>query len=801
MTSSSVFRRPRPLGRLVPARTYTMNTAASGAGSAAEPMNDLIVRLEQEPHLLARGDAVLHTLAQQAVKALHDEGVRSEQESLPYLTSLLDSVAPRQATGKRKHNEMDESETTPHPLFPPAVLDCLVLDGMNDEQVWQQLELRASKVGHVLDHVMSSAGDDGSDEDEDDEEDDEGEHDEDDGEEWADVEGSDDEGFAGASDFSDLDPDEVFYEPLQTEDEQHKRREEKEREEMMSAYNIDDLELLNASLVRPENVHDDEDDEEEEVGDRRPKKSLLDSLDDENAPAAPKRRHPTLDDDFFSIDEFNRQTEADERLGRTSRANLSGEDEDDEDDIDLFTSVSGMDEDEDEGVLGADANYEDFFAPVPGKRSSSAAQKRDTVPDEPAPRRSSLVRFHDQVCVRPIKKCKPRRSAGLLTEGEDEDMSAMEEEEGEDDEDGDDEGEEDEDGDEEGEDEESAVEEEPADEEPADEEAEADAAVARVAQDLFEDEDKEAPQNESTFERRQAELQQEIARYEDENVREKDWTLMGEASSRERPADSLLEEDLEFERTAKTTPSLTQEDSEALEDMIKRRIRERQFDDVIRQRDLDALPFAPSKMLELSDAKSSKSLAELYEDEYQAARGDAPQAESDVKLANEHAAIASDMEALLNKLDALSNAHYTPKAPKAAIETVSNTPSISLESALPTTMSTSSMLAPEEVYEAPRHAEALTGARSEMSHAEKQRLHHQLRHEKRKRNERIQHLEQAVERSRGPRSSGDVKAEKEKALKGLVGNKGVTVVGKDSKRRDKRGKGAAEPATGSRYKL
>ena len=60
-----------------------MNTAASGAGSAAEPMNDLIVRLEQEPHLLARGDAVLHTLAQQAVKALHDEGVRSEQESLP----------------------------------------------------------------------------------------------------------------------------------------------------------------------------------------------------------------------------------------------------------------------------------------------------------------------------------------------------------------------------------------------------------------------------------------------------------------------------------------------------------------------------------------------------------------------------------------------------------------------------------------------------------------------------------------------------------------------------------------------
>ena len=299
----------------------------------------------------------------------------------------------------------------------------------------------------------------------------------------------------------------------------------------------------------------------------------------------------------------------------------------------------------------------------------------------------------------------------------------------------------------------------------------AEATAGRVAQDLFAEEEQEAPSSMSRYEQHQAELAEEIARYEDENVREKDWVLMGEASTRQRPVNSLLEEDLEFERTAKAAPVQTHEHGEGIEAMIKRRILDRHYDDVVRQRELEALPFAASSMLELSDTKSAKSLAELYEEEYQAARGEeagdgAPRSEADVKLDNDHAALAADMDTLFSKLDALSNAHYTPKAPKAAIQTVSNTPSMAIESALPTTMSAGSMLAPEEVYERPTHSAALEGDKSEMSHAEKQRLHNKLRHEKRRRNDRSPRTDAASQRRRGdgPRSKSETKADKELTL-------------------------------------
>lgn len=798
-------------------------------------------------------------------------GVQQEKSSLPFISSLLDSVVPRakSASQKRKRDEGDDT----HPLFPPTQLDELVLNGMQNEQIWQQLELRTSKLSRVLDTVMTSTV--GEDEDEEESDDDSLSQsldhipEEDSDEEWEDeAENSADEGFAGASDLSDVDPDEVFYEPLHSEDEQQKRKAEKEREEMMNMYGVTDPALFQALMQEAQGDGDEDEDEDEDA----PAKSVLDQLDDPNESAASsKRRHPTLDDDFFSIDEFNRMTEAEERRSNTSRANLSGDDEDEDDDeIDLFASVDDADDSEDEDedededeMSAADITYANFFDPpktAPKSQKKGRAQKENKVEEPQEPERKTLVRFHDQVRVRPIKKCRPRgQIAGLLGDGEDEEEDEDEEEEEDDDDDDEedddeeeeeevedeigidhnhdamDENEEDEDEDEDEDEEDEEEDEEEDDEEDVDldeadeddldadldddalseselgEDAQADATAVRVAGDLFADEEPEQDTDYlSAHERRMAELNEEIARYEDENVQKKDWTLMGEATSRERPSNSLLEEDLEFERTAKNTPTITQEHTEGIEGMIKRRILDRQFDDVIRQRDIDALPFAPSKMLDLSDAKSSKSLAELYEDEYQAARGDedaAPVSESDAKLANEHQAIARDLDSLFNKLDALSNAHYTPKAPKAAIETISNTSSIAMESALPTTQSTGTMLAPEEVYAASSHAPAMAGAKSEMTPAEKRRQHNQLRQAKRKRNERMRRAEDAIAVSRGaPRKEGD-KAEKDKALKSLLGNKGVSVVGKDSKRQGvkeavtgKKDKGKSS-SSGAQYKL
>jgi U3 small nucleolar RNA-associated protein MPP10 len=167
----------------------------------------------------------------------------------------------------------------------------------------------------------------------------------------------------------------------------------------------------------------------------------------------------------------------------------------------------------------------------------------------------------------------------------------------------------------------------------------------------------------STHERRLSALRQEIAALEAENVAKKDWTLMGEATTRIRPHDSLLEEDLEFDRVMKPVPVITEEVVSGLEDRIKARILEGHFDDVVRKRPMDDKPFLPSRVFELQDTKSKHSLAQIYEDEYTAAQtGGIAGEDRDGKLAAEHEEITRIWETISSKLDALSNAHFTPKA-------------------------------------------------------------------------------------------------------------------------------------------
>ena len=138
---------------------------------------------------------------------------------------------------------------------------------------------------------------------------------------------------------------------------------------------------------------------------------------------------------------------------------------------------------------------------------------------------------------------------------------------------------------------------------------------------------------------------------------------MGEATSRSRPQNSLLEEDLEFERIMKSVPVITEEVVHSLEERIKARILENQFDDVVRKRPVDDKPFLPSRFFELQDSKSKQSLAEIYEDEYTAAQsGGVAGEDRDGKLKKEHQEIEKLWENICGKLDALCNAHFTPKA-------------------------------------------------------------------------------------------------------------------------------------------
>lgn len=78
----------------------------------------------------------------------------------------------------------------------------------------------------------------------------------------------------------------------------------------------------------------------------------------------------------------------------------------------------------------------------------------------------------------------------------------------------------------------------------------------------------------STHERRQLALAKQIDELEQEAIGPKDWTLLGEASSRARPENSLLEEDLDFEQVGKVVPVVTEDTVKTLEEMIKTRIRD-----------------------------------------------------------------------------------------------------------------------------------------------------------------------------------------------------------------------------------
>lgn len=76
----------------------------------------------------------------------------------------------------------------------------------------------------------------------------------------------------------------------------------------------------------------------------------------------------------------------------------------------------------------------------------------------------------------------------------------------------------------------------------------------------------------STHAARLALLSQQIKALEDENVGVKPWALAGEAGSKSRPINAILEEDLEFENVGKQVPVVTEEKVKGLEDKIKQRI-------------------------------------------------------------------------------------------------------------------------------------------------------------------------------------------------------------------------------------
>ncbi|CAK1595358.1 unnamed protein product [Parnassius mnemosyne] len=207
----------------------------------------------------------------------------------------------------------------------------------------------------------------------------------------------------------------------------------------------------------------------------------------------------------------------------------------------------------------------------------------------------------------------------------------------------------------------------------------------------------DSQESKSEFEKRQQRLQQQISKLEEKTLNEAPWQLKGEVDASKRPQNSLLAEVVDFDLTTRPPPIITEQTTFTLEDIIKHRVKDKAWDDVVRKEKPvdDQLAFRKPEVLDHS--KSKLSLAQVYEAEYlkqkQALSGD----NEEEKEPEAHTEIRDAMKKLFTKLDALCHYHYTPKPPQAEVKIVSNTPAISMEEVAPVATSDAALLAPEEV--------------------------------------------------------------------------------------------------------
>ncbi|WWD16229.1 hypothetical protein CI109_100655 [Kwoniella shandongensis] len=759
-----------------------------------ESLEKLADQIEQRAWVLAapQGDEVLAQKALAVTKDIFDLGISLESISHPHLHPFILSILEPpsvnlRSSKKGKADSPAPAAADPTSFLPYTPLTVLTTDGLDPEQVWAQLELRTEGICKVVKEVGAGEPNPNDDDDEDDEGGEEDDSDEDmtvdefrqmlveagnkkaekmsDEEIMEMMEDEDDEdadedeeemsveefrqmlvesGEKGAEKLTD---EEIMALMEDSEDESDEEGgvsfnddddefddDDDEDEEMGSDEN-DEFEGLDGeeSLSGEE----DEDEEEDDEGDLDEGLENDDENDDEDAlfgagpsqPRSKSKSHPTLDDEFFSIDDFNRQTEELE-AGRVTSGRLGGDEDDEEELGDVGAMMLGGAADDDE------ITYADFFEPPRGSSKSQSKGKDKKGKGKGKPKKGKAVRFDED----------EEMDDGLEDEEEEPDVAR--------------------------------------------------GVMGRVKGDLFDDEDEEEQpekKNLSAHEKRQQALAQEIAQLEAEAIGPKDWTLLGEASSKARPENSLLEENLDFEQMGKVVPVITEDSVKSLEEIIKARILDNNFDSPVRVRAYDPTPFLPSRYFELQDTQSSKSLAQIYEEDYQAAASGSKTADPrDEKLKKEHEEIDKIWGEICYKLDALSSLNFVPKQPKAQITTVSDLPTTTMESALPPTSAAATMLAPEELF-APPTAGSLV-ARSELTPEEAQRA--RGKHRKAKKAERRKLGDMAELYGKKRKSTKD---EKEEALKGLVkSGKGVTVIGKGAKEMGKAQKRLAGPEEGSR---
>ncbi|NXR29307.1 MPP10 protein, partial [Cinclus mexicanus] len=265
----------------------------------------------------------------------------------------------------------------------------------------------------------------------------------------------------------------------------------------------------------------------------------------------------------------------------------------------------------------------------------------------------------------------------------------------------------------------------------------------------------------SSFEKRQEKMSKKIKGLEEALLEEKPWQLKGEVTGQKRPENSLLEETVLFDHAVRMAPVITEETTFQLEDIIKQRILDEAWDDVVPKEKPKEEAFEYKKRISLDHEKSKLSLAEIYEQEYMKLH----QQKTEEEENPEHKEIQEMMDSLFQKLDALCNFHFTPKPPVPEVKIVSNLPAISMEEVAPVAVSDAALLAPEEIMKKNKAGDVKTDAEKTPTDKKRELRRKKLRKRMRQREkEKRQKLLEKMKPEQGTKLSKKAAAAKLKRL-------------------------------------
>ena len=227
------------------------------------------------------------------------------------------------------------------------------------------------------------------------------------------------------------------------------------------------------------------------------------------------------------------------------------------------------------------------------------------------------------------------------------------------------------------------------------------------------EEAEEAEEREQTpFEKARGKERANIDALEEANIQKRSWALRGEISAFARPKDSLLDAEVEHDMAVKPKGFHSNETTSIIEDVIKQRITDNLFDDVImalpedyeakkRGKGRDELP-------EISQDRPTEGLADMYAKEFteeterkkrEILASNEVQKERDEPETAEQREVNTLFEKLSQKLDALSSLHFTPLTRVLEETSVKpNTKALAAEEAIPENVSDGNLLTAREVY-------------------------------------------------------------------------------------------------------